>query len=310
MELEKLFPGIDMLSHSSRNALDFERKDKQKIRIGYAYAALHHQQQGPADNERNPEDDITIITLKDISEIERLEAQMRQAEKLAAIGMMSASIAHDFRNPLAAISGSAQVLAAEYSQRGSRDLANYELTKIIVRESDRLAQTITSFLKFARPENLDRRWFYLHHCLQDVLQVCRADQNWPASCEITIEMDPEFRVWGDEKQLFSVISQLILNALPFCPKGHENLRIRAISVSHINGRRHSLIEVCDNGSGISSANLKKIFEPFFTTRADGTGLGLAIVKQIVEAHSGAIGVEQSEDGGTCFTIRLPEESDD
>ncbi len=308
LELAKLFPGLDIHSPSFRNACDFERKDKQKIRLGYAHTALHHQQ-GLAENDRSPEDDITIITLKDISEIERLEAQMRQAEKLAAIGMMSASIAHDFRNPLAAISGSAQVLAEEFSQRSSRDLANYELTKIIIRESDRLANTITNFLKFARPENLDRDWFYLLHCLQDVLQVCRADRRWPKSCEVAIEVEPKFRVWGDDKQLFSVISQLILNALPFCPKGHEHLRISATSVNQINGRRHSLIKVCDNGSGISSTDQKKIFEPFFTTRADGTGLGLAIVKQIIEAHNGSITVEQSEDGGTCFGIRLPEESD-
>ncbi len=310
LEVEKLFPGIDLQSHSFRNAFDFERKDKQKIRIGYAHAALHHHQQEPAENSRSADDDITIITLKDISEIERLEAQMRQSEKLAAIGMMSASIAHDFRNPLAAISGSAQVLAEEFSQRGSRDQTNYDLTKIIVRESDRLAQTITNFLKFARPENLDRDWFYLLHCLQDILQVCRADQRWPASCEVEIEVEPKFRVWGDEKQIFSVLSQLILNALPFCPKGSEHLRISAASVDQINGRRHSLIKVCDNGSGISSTNQKKIFEPFFTTRADGTGLGLAIVKQIVEAHSGMITLEQTEHDGTCFAIRLPEKKDD
>lgn len=306
--LEEFFPEIDLHSLSVRNACDFIRDDQQKIRVGYAHTTLHHSSLDSTPGIRSPEDDISIITLKDISEIERLEGQMRQAEKLAAIGMMSASIAHDFRNPLAAISGSAQVLAEEFSQKSSQDRVNYELTKIIVRESDRLAQTITNFLKFARPDNLDRSWFHLLPCLRDALQVCRADRRWPTSCSIELDVDPKLRIWGDEKQLFSVIGQLILNALPFCPKGREQLRISSIEVDWTDGQKINMISVCDNGSGIKSANLKKIFEPFFTTRPDGTGLGLAIVRQTIEAHNGSIVVESSETGGACFKMYLPQEN--
>ncbi len=253
-----------------------------------------------------PKTDTTIITLKDIGEIERLEAQMRQAEKLAAIGMMSAGIAHDFRNPLAAISGSAQLLAQEFSVHKPGPNHNYELTKIILRESDRLAKTITDFLKFARPDNIDRDWFLLRPCVEEIIQVCRADQKWPQSCVIDLHIDPLYRLWADEKQLFTVISHFISNGIAFCPPGGEHIAIRADKREVPDAVRMCSISVCDNGIGIDPEQTKQIFEPFFTTRTDGTGLGLAIVRQIVEAHSGTIIVDRSENGGACFELLLPD----
>lgn len=307
--LGNIFPGIDINSKSDRNSCDFDRHDKQRIRLGYALTPLHLVQLDPEQEDRSTEDDLFIITLKDIGEIERLENQMRQSEKLAAIGMMSASIAHDFRNPLAAISGSAQILADEFGNDSSVQPQNYELTKIILRESDRLADTITEFLKFARPENLKRDWFFLQPCIDDVLQVCRADQQWPESCLVDVQVKTDFRVWGDEKQLFAIISQIIRNALPFCPKGKERLHILASSIS-VDNRPMILIKISDNGSGIKPLETQKIFEPFYTTRTDGTGLGLAIAKQVIEAHNGSIAVEKAELGGACFTLILPGEPED
>ena len=238
------------------------------------------------------------------SEIERLESQMRQAEKLAAIGMMSASIAHDFRNPLTAISGSAQILAQEFSTENPAHLQNYELTKIILRESDRLIDTIGDFLKFARPESLDREWFQLLPCVNDIMQVCRAAPKWPETCNLKIDIEPRFKVWADEKQFFTVISHLVHNAIMFCPPGREELQVIAQNRQGPDKREMSCITVNDNGPGISSESSKLIFEPFYTSRPDGTGLGLAIVKQTVEAHNGYIVVGRSESGGASFTIFL------
>ncbi len=303
--LSSVFPGIDLTSSSPRNACDFERRDKQKIRVGYAVSSLRSSDGKTDADEISPEEDISIVTLKDIGEIERLENQMRQAEKMAAIGMMSASIAHDFRNPLAAISGSAQVLADEFSGRDRAQPQNYELTRIIVRESDRLANTITNFLKFARPEHVKRDWFLLLPCLHDILQVCQADPKWPASCNVAIKVDPKFRVWGDESQLFGVISQLIQNGVSLCPRGMEKLEIAGSTLAVAGNREICLIKISDNGKGVDPSEIQKIFEPFYTTRPDGTGLGLAIVKQVIEAHNGTIAVEKSDLGGACFTLILP-----
>lgn len=309
-ELAMVFPGIDLSSSSFRNACEFERQDKQTLRLGYALTQLHTYDENNEEDELSQEEDVTIITLKDIGEIERLENQMRQAEKLAAIGMMSASIAHDFRNPIAAISGSAQVLADEFGTSGSSMPQNYELTKIILRESDRLADTISNFLKFARPENIKRDWFMLRPCVEDVLQVCKADKKWPATCAVDIQIGDKFRVWGDEKQIFGVISQLIQNALSFCPKGDEQLELSSSVICVADNQELCLIKISDNGTGIEPAEVQKIFEPFFTTRSDGTGLGLAIANQVIEAHNGSIAVEKSEMGGASFTLILPLETED
>jgi two-component system sensor histidine kinase PilS (NtrC family) len=304
---ESIFPGIDLASMTARNACDFERPDKQIIRLGYALTPLHPSPPGEQDEQQRGDEDATIITLKDIGEIERLENQMRQAEKLAAIGMMSASIAHDFRNPLAAISGSAQVLADELGTQSGSQQQNYELTKIIIRESDRLANTISAFLKFARPEHIRRDWFVLRSCIDDIVQVCQADRKWPSTCTIDINVDPQFKLWGDEKQLFGVISQLLQNAISFCPKQNERLQINSSIISVTGNEELCLIKISDNGSGIKQSEIQKIFEPFFTTRTEGTGLGLAIARQVVEAHNGSIAVEKSDMGGACFTLILPAE---
>lgn len=308
-ELSSIFPGLDPASIAPRNACLFERQDNQTLRLGYALTQLHSSNEEDPEGKDSQEEDVTIITLKDIGEIERLENQMRQAEKLAAIGMMSASIAHDIRNPLAAISGSAQVLADELGSAGSSEPQNYELTKIILRESDRLANTITNFLKFARPENIKQDWFLLRPCVEEILQVCRADQKWPATCSVDVQIDPKFRVWGDEKQLFGVIGQLLQNALSFCPEGNEKLELSGSIIFAVDNQELCLIKISDNGPGIEPGEVQKIFEPFFTTRADGTGLGLAIANQVIEAHNGSIAVEKSEMGGACFTLILPQESE-
>jgi len=305
--LKSIFPGIDLASMAPRNACDFKRPDKQKIRLGYAFTPLHPSPHGEKDEKLSGDEDVTIITLKDIGEIERLENQMRQAEKLAAIGMMSASIAHDFRNPLAAISGSAQVLADELGVQPGSQKQNYELTKIIIRESDRLANTISAFLKFARPENIRRDWFQLRPCIDDIVQVCRADRKWPKTCRIDVNVEPHFKVWGDEKQLFGVISQLLQNAISFCPKAEERLQISSSLISVADNDELCLIKISDNGSGIGPTEIQKIFEPFFTTRTEGTGLGLAIARQVIEAHNGSIAVEKSDMGGACFTLIIPAE---
>ena len=303
----EVLPEIRLGNSSPRKACDYERGGK-KIRIGYAHTTLTRPVRDPeAKSESNQDEEITIITLKDISEIERLEAQMRQAEKLAAIGMMSAGIAHDFRNPLTAISGSAQLMAQEFSRVETSNPYNYELTKIILRESDRLIKTIADFLKFARPDTIDREWFQLKPCVEEILQVCKADPKWPETAKIRVDMDDRFRIWADEKQMFTVINHLIQNGLAFCKEGEEYLHIHAENKPHLNAQEMSCIMVSDNGPGVDPDHRSQIFEPFFTSRTDGTGLGLAIVKQTVEAHNGFIEVGQADPTGAAFTICLPVE---
>ncbi|HKJ64234.1 MAG TPA: histidine kinase dimerization/phospho-acceptor domain-containing protein, partial [Desulfopila sp.] len=175
--LIELFPDLERSSRGTRKAMDFAKLDGSRIRIGYSLTSLNTDSytKNPGHGAQGPEDS-KLITLQDISEIEKLESKIRQGEKMAAIGLMSAGIAHDFRNPLTAISGSAQILAEEFNlaETASSD-ENLELTQIILRESNRLIITIADFLKFARPDRAERKWFSLVGCISEVLQVCRAD---------------------------------------------------------------------------------------------------------------------------------------
>jgi two-component system sensor histidine kinase PilS (NtrC family) len=301
-KLISLFPDLDLSCPNLRHTSNFIRSDGKEVRIGYSHMPIHQTEdiKESPDNEHNK-----IITLQDISEIERLEKQVRQTEKLAAIGMMSASIAHDFHNPLTAISGSAQVLASEFSSAGSGNRTNFELTSIILRESNRLIDTIRDFLRFSRPEHTDKNWFSLKNCLDEVLQVCLADPAWPSTCRIEKVFDQTLDIWADEKQMFTVFNHLIQNALSFCPKGHEVITITARELEKTDESEVVEIRISDNGPGIPENKREQIFEPFFTSRTDGTGLGLAIVRQTIENHKGSITAGETDGGGALFTITLP-----
>ncbi|MBM9605872.1 two-component system sensor histidine kinase NtrB [Desulfopila inferna] len=307
-DLTRILPHLNLSSRATRQAIDFYKKDGTKIRIGYSLTSLHMPSKDLSGKKISSiyEEDSKLVTLQDISEIEKLESKIRQGEKLAAIGMMSAGIAHDFRNPLTAISGSAQILAGEFSSAGSAgNKENMMLTNIILRESNRLISTIADFLKFARPDLVERYWFSLLNCIEEVLQVCRADPEWPETSTIKIDIDPRTDVWADEKQFFTIMNHLIQNSIAFCAEGQEIIRIRAREQTLSDDKGNLVISVEDNGPGIDKEMYEKIFEPFYTNRADGTGLGLTIVQQIVEGHKGSISISRSSLGGAKFTVTLP-----
>jgi two-component system sensor histidine kinase PilS (NtrC family) len=300
-KLATVFPNLELSEENHRLTTDFFKDDGTKVRLGYAHMII----QGSENEKQGSAQPHKIITLRDISEIEKLEQQVRQTEKLAAIGMMSASIAHDFRNPLAAISGSAQVLAKEFSEEGTKSYANFQLTNIIQRESNRLITTISDFLRFSRPEHCHCNWFSLHNCLDEVLQVLKADPAWPTTARIIFDFNRTLDIWADEKQMFTVFNHFIQNGLAFCPGGNECITIKAHETKTAQNFDAILISFRDNGPGVAENQMAQVFEPFFTTRTDGTGLGLAIVKQTIEEHHGTVTVQNDASGGAIFTITIP-----
>jgi len=303
-QLSDKLPCLELTLENQRLTTDFTKANEVTVRIGYGYIDIAKDERNPNTGKRNDK----IITLKDISEIEKLERQVRQTEKLAAIGMMSASIAHDFRNPLSAISGSAQVLAAEFASDTNTNYTNYELSNIIIRESDRLIDTIADFLKFSRPEHANCDWFSLKSCFEEAIEVLQAAPDWSRSIDISFDLKSTIDIWADRKQMFTVFSHIIQNGLAFCPEGNELIQMQATEIAARDtedGNDAVEIQISDNGTGIEQGQEDLIFEPFYTTRADGTGLGLAIVKQTVEEHHGHITVRNGDDCGSVFTIRLP-----
>jgi two-component system sensor histidine kinase PilS (NtrC family) len=303
-DFHTIFPNVNFGMKGIRHAAALQRKSEETIRIGYSYARLQFNaltDMNTGGSKLETCQNCKVITIQDISEVERLEKQMQQAEKLAAIGRMSAGIAHDFRNPLTAISGSAQVLANELNLMPSEQQeTNITLINIIIRESNRLANTVSEFLKFARPEHAEKDWISLKSCLGEVIEVAMANPNWPQDDVLDLQTNDIVDIYADQYQLFTILNHLLQNALAFCTADKEAIRIIA-------REENDIIEISieDNGPGIEPGKEQKIFEPFYTKRVDGTGLGLAIVKQMMEEHQGSISVSNSSLGGARFTLIFP-----
>ncbi len=311
--LSSIFPKLQEKNENIRSSMSYQRGDD-TLTIGYSCIPLKKDNEAHRHRYENDDEELVekIFTIHDVTEMEKLEQQVRQAEKLAAIGTMSASIAHDFRNPLAAISGSAQMLEREFDKKGEK--TNLELTRIILRESERLTETIGEFLKFARPEKPDCSWVRLRDCISEVREMLTAGSNFPENVAITLDFQEDTDIWADEKQLFALLTHFMQNAMPFCPRGEEKLLIKAEECGSSTGKAgqsETRLTIADNGSGIKEGDEANIFEPFYTTRADGTGLGLAIAQQIALDHGGSVSVENSglvnkEGGrGAAFTIIFP-----
>lgn len=291
---EHIFPGF--IHHSDDNLLrqliEISKKDGTKIPVGYSWAKLNM-----------PDfEDCRVYTMQNLSRIRAMEKQIKQAEKLATIGGMAAGIAHEFRNPLAAISGAAQMLQDEVARSSS----SRKLVAIITRESNRLAGTIDDFLLFSKPTEPDRQWFSLKSLVEETIAILLQSRKWPShNCRTVSRVSDDMDCWGDPRQIQQVLLNLISNACQAMGEGGGEIALTAEVAGALGGRENLLIRVADNGGGIVEAIRESIFEPFFTTRENGTGLGLAIVRQLVESHEGEVRVDSVVGEGTVFTISLP-----
>lgn len=301
--LGRIFPEIRSEKHYRKKA-NLQRKDGSWVRIGYSCSELHMAPEPDADETAFTSS--KIITLQDISRYEQMEQQMRKAEKMAAIGELSASIAHDFRNPLAAISGSAQILLMEQDpQDTGANATNRSLTNIILRESERMARTINDFLDYARPAAPDRQWFNLRRLVRETVAQLGEDNDY-ADCAFTLNIPDDLDLCADRQQMHLVLSHLLKNSCHASRNGTEPVAITAWEESTGEGESvFFIIEIRDRGEGFDPENADRLFDPFFTTREDATGLGLSIVRQIIAGHSGTIAIGNLPDRGCLVSIRLP-----
>ncbi|MGH7266890.1 MAG: two-component system sensor histidine kinase NtrB [Candidatus Rokuibacteriota bacterium] len=242
-----------------------------------------------------------ICSFQDLSDIKRMEAQVRHADRLAAIGRLAAGLAHEIRNPIASIRGSVEVLRQNLKPQG----ADRRLMDIVLRESDRLDGTIGEFLEFSRPRRLAPVLTDVVAVIDEVLLLL----GQPAGEKLrTIREYPDgtLKAYVDPARIRQALWNLCRNAADAMPQG-GTLRVIARRRPAPGLDRGALIEIVveDTGPGVSSEHLPHIFEPFYTTKPDGTGLGLAIVHRIVEEHEGEIRVESAEHGGARFVVVLP-----
>lgn len=284
--------------HYERYEMVFQDRKGRKVHLGFSTSPL-----------TDPEGSLIGYTLifQDITKFKDLEEQMKRVDKMAAVGLLAAGLAHEIRNPLASLSGSIQVLNSELVL----DDRQQHLMEITLRESERLNALITDFLLFAQPPQSRRKPSEMGKILEETLELFLHSPSYHEGIRIIDRGHKEtLRAMIDPDQMKQVFWNLLINAAQSLVDGGE-IRInsekwRNLSVvKEKKGKEWVKISISDSGQGIPPQDKEKIFEPFFTTKEGGTGLGLSIVHRIVENHNGMIRVESEIGKGSTFTVFLP-----
>ncbi len=241
-----------------------------------------------------------VILIRDLSEIKELQERVHRTEKLAMVGSLAASVAHEIRNPLSSIKGFAQFLGKSFEEGTQQS----KYSKMMVKEVDRINGVVNDLLTFARPMSVVPSLTDVESLLNHVVSLVTVDAK-EKNVAVEYSCSTELKsVTLDENQITQMLLNLLINALNAVDE-QGDIKLHA---GLINSGKNLIIEVEDNGSGVPNKLKKKIFDPFLTTREKGTGLGLAIVKKIVDNHGGTISVASpplNRDKGSIFTINLP-----
>jgi two-component system, NtrC family, sensor histidine kinase HydH len=235
--------------------------------------------------------------------LQEKEDQLRRADRLSALGQLSAGLAHEIRNPLGAIKGAVEILEEDYPPGHPKA----EFYAIILKEVQRLNEVVTNFLSFARPVRLRFAPVEVREVLTGLEGLISGQAR---ACRVQIftsfHAGPA-RVMADEALLKQAFLNLMLNGLEAMPQGGDLAISTRLSGGEAGAPRAEWLEVVldDTGHGIPDEHLARIFDPFFTTKKEGTGLGLAITDRIIETHRGTIRLLSQVGKGTTVVVRLP-----
>ncbi|HEY6138669.1 MAG TPA: ATP-binding protein [Thermoanaerobaculia bacterium] len=236
------------------------------------------------------------LIFQDLTEMKRLEAEVRLKDRMAAVGELSAGIAHEIRNPLAAIAGSVQVL------KKSEALTPQEqrLMSIILRESERLNKSIADFLRFVKPQEKRPAEFDIAASLSETLDLLANSPELSPEHKIERQIAPQsYTIVGDGDQIRQVFWNIARNAVQAMPRGGR-LRVQ----TEVADGAYNIV-FADSGRGMSDSDQRRLFQPFRTNFPTGTGLGMAISYRIVQEHGGRIDVRTRQGSGTMITVSLP-----
>ena len=285
---ERLAEYVSAGTLPGRVEVDYQRRDGRRLRIGLAFSPLASNLPAKLRG--------YLIAFQDLTEIKRLEREVRLKEKLAAMGEMAAHLAHEIRNPLSSISGSAQVLMSEGSMAPEQEL----LLSIIRRESQRLAQTLNDFLGQARPTTPVSALVDLRVVISNAVSLLRNGTEVGPNHRVELAVDDgSYTCMVNADQVMQVFWNLARNGLEAMPAGGR----LGVRLTHSAG--YVLLIVEDEGKGMEPSRVARAVEPFESSSARGLGLGLAIVYRIVREHGGDIAIESSPDRGTRVEVRFP-----
>jgi two-component system sensor histidine kinase PilS (NtrC family) len=314
-DVEQVLPGVRELvmdgakkggPFNGRSRCRYRNRKGDDLHLGVAAYVLKAEAETPSGH---------VVIFQDVTDVVEMEGELRRSERLAAVGQLSASIAHEIRNPLAAISGAIQMLSRSRPAPTAGGESK-RLMDIAVRETDRLNHLITDFLHYARPGPSNPEPVLLEEAVREVVELFDAAHT--AGLKVELAIAAGTGVCADSAQLRQLLWNLVLNAAEAMPDG-GTLRISAAtadegapqetSSSRRNGGSGKTdwteIIVSDEGVGIPPEALDRIFDPFFTTKREGSGLGLAMVHRIVEDHGGSVRLESSVGLGTTIRLWLP-----
>jgi two-component system sensor histidine kinase PilS (NtrC family) len=243
-----------------------------------------------------------VAVFQDLTIAKEMEQALLKADRLAAVGELSARIAHEIRNPLASISGSVEVLKSEIALQGD----NARLMELIVKESERLSRILTDFLSYARTSPVLSTKIEIVSIIGETIDLMRNSQKVPKGVQLEFATDqPTEYIIGEEDQVRQIIINVINNALDAVDQGDGRIAVKVggpFGDDRLSQGDWVLVTIIDNGSGFDHGVKEKLFEPFFSRKKGGTGLGLAIVKRCLDNIGGHISVDSAPGAGAKFRL--------
>ncbi len=254
------------------------------------------------DRELGSLQDIYVFQFRDLTNVKRMERELRLRDRMAVLGEMAGSIAHEIRNPLASISGSLQLL--KRGNLSTEESDAQELMDIVIRESQRLSQTIDGFLEYARPGPFQPEQVDLLPLVQDTIALLANSAELRPDHKLEVHADPgAYLSMVDAAQIRQVFWNLARNAIQAMPEGGA----MTVSIARTTEGIEVIFE--DTGLGMSSEEVESFFQPYVSGSARGTGMGLAVVYRILTRHEVNIEVESEVGEGTRFLLTFPSAAD-
>ncbi|MFZ2394872.1 MAG: ATP-binding protein [Smithella sp.] len=262
-----------------------------KLKLGLSVSPLKGRSENQIGN---------ILIFQDLTQITEMEKKLEMNRKMAIIGEMAAGWAHEVRNPLAAITGSIELLQKGLEPEGT----NKRLMEIILRSKEQLESFARDFLLLARSVPVSRESVNLKDVVEEALENIKFSPEWTDKIRIEKKLSVNEKAFANKEQVRQIINNLILNAVQSMEKdGILSVETKIVELDDKN--KYAEIKIMDTGCGISKDDLNKIFEPFFTNKTKGTGLGLTIVNHIVDGYNGRIKIESTVNEGTVCYVWLP-----